>query len=67
MAEHCRRCGAIEGLFPIEGRLYCRPCTELSFRTVSRFRLYDRRDPQRDPRGYGRRWTDVLTGEKQDS
>jgi len=33
----------------------------MSFRSVSRYRLVDRRDPDREPRGYGRRWSDVLT------
>jgi hypothetical protein len=33
----------------------------MSFRSVSRYRLVDRRNPDGEPRGYGRRWSDVLT------
>ncbi len=57
----------MEKLFPVDGELYCRPCTEVSFRSVSRYRLYDRRNSLHDPRGYGRRWTDVLIGKSDDS
>jgi len=61
MAETCRRCGANGSLYPIGKELYCRGCFEMSFRVVSRYRLLDRRDARREPRGYGRRWTDDLT------
>jgi hypothetical protein len=61
MSGTCHRCGSSSLLFPLQGKRYCRPCVELSFRSVSRYRLIDRRDPSREPRGYGRRWTDVLT------
>ncbi|HWC65115.1 MAG TPA: hypothetical protein VG777_03455 [Thermoanaerobaculia bacterium] len=61
MVDLCRRCGAAGPLFPIGKELYCRRCFEMSFRVVSRYRLLDRRDPRREPRGYGRRFTDRLT------
>jgi len=65
MAEACRRCGGPGPVFHLEGIGYCHDCLELSFRWIRNYRLLDRRSPRREPRGFGRRWTDVLTGEQQ--
>ncbi|HET9793352.1 MAG TPA: hypothetical protein VFS34_02730 [Thermoanaerobaculia bacterium] len=60
----CHRCGVEGPLFILEGARYCRPCMELSFRAVRNYRLLERRNPRREPRGFGRRWTDILTEER---
>lgn len=67
MAESCYRCGSPGPLLSLQGKLYCRPCCELSFRALPRYRRVERRNPEREPRGFGRRWTDVLVSRNSDS
>lgn len=62
VVDFCRRCGAAGSSFFLGKDSYCRDCFEMSFRVASPYRLHERRDPQREPRGYGRRFTDRLTG-----
>jgi hypothetical protein len=67
MTDVCYRCGSPGPLVLLQGKQYCRPCCELSFRSLPRYRRLERRDPQREPRGFGRRWTDILVSGKSDS
>lgn len=63
MIDRCARCGAQGRVFPLDRGVYCLNCCELSFRNRPRWRGIERRDPRREPRGYGRRWTDVLAAD----
>jgi len=50
-------------VFTLDGGSYCMNCCELAFRSLPRWRGVERRDARREPRGFGRRWTDVLVAD----
>lgn len=60
MSGVCFRCGASGPVFLVVGRYYCEPCATLCINHRPDYRKHDRRRPQNEPRGFGRRFQDPI-------
>ncbi len=60
MFDYCFRCGVYARACPIGDRVYCQKCAELGLNDHPQYRKTERRSPEHPPRGYGRRFRDIV-------
>ena len=60
MFDYCFRCGAYARVVSIDDHVYCPRCAELGLNERPNARKPDRRNPEHPPRGYGRRFRDIV-------
>jgi len=60
-AEPCERCSKAKRLFVVDGKRICVHCFELNVAVEPRRPGLERRQPESEPRGYGRRFQDGMS------
>jgi hypothetical protein len=59
-AAPCERCSTVKRLFVVDGKRICVHCFELNLAEEPRRAGVERREPNNEPRGFGRRFQDGM-------
>ena len=60
MFDYCFRCGVYARTFAIGEHVFCPRCAELGLNDRPDYRRTDRRSSEHPPRGFGRRFRDII-------
>ncbi|HET7453769.1 MAG TPA: hypothetical protein VFL12_13565 [Thermoanaerobaculia bacterium] len=60
MFDYCFRCGVYARAVPMGDHVYCPRCAEIGLNDRPNYRNPERRAPEHAPRGFGRRFRDIL-------